>query len=255
VWFRNASDYSCNKKWGTGKPFQPYRHPKLWESSIKADAYFFDIDGTLLVTRDLVHWNALRQAMLEVYGSETTIEGISYHGKTDVAILKAALNRSGISDLVFYQQLPAALSVVCREVSCNLSGLQPDVCPSVPRLLSQIQDLKKMLGIASGNLETVGWHKLSAASIRDFFSFGSFGDQFELRTDIFDYAVSAAKSQLGQSASICFVGDTPDDVLAARNVNAQVIAVATGTFGLRELAKFNPDLSCQSCEELIGRLQ
>jgi hypothetical protein len=25
----------------------------------QADAYFFDIDGTLLVTRDLVHWNAL----------------------------------------------------------------------------------------------------------------------------------------------------------------------------------------------------
>ena len=29
-----------------------------------ADAYIFDIDGTLLVTKDLVHWNALHQAMI-----------------------------------------------------------------------------------------------------------------------------------------------------------------------------------------------
>ena len=43
-------------------------HPK-----ISADAYFFDIDGTLLVTRDLVHWNGLHQAMLEVYGVDTNI--------------------------------------------------------------------------------------------------------------------------------------------------------------------------------------
>ena len=61
-----------------------------------ADAYIFDIDGTLLNTRDLVHWNALHQAMLEVYGVDTTIEGIAYHGKTDIGILGAALERAGL---------------------------------------------------------------------------------------------------------------------------------------------------------------
>jgi hypothetical protein len=38
-----------------------------------AGAYVFDIDGTLLVTRDLVHWNALHQAMLEAYGVDATL--------------------------------------------------------------------------------------------------------------------------------------------------------------------------------------
>src|SRR2546429_1218690 len=33
------------------------------------DAYLFDIDGTLLVTRDLVHYNALNRAIREVYES------------------------------------------------------------------------------------------------------------------------------------------------------------------------------------------
>lgn len=39
---------------------------------IHADGYFFDIDATLLVTRDLVHWNAIHQAMPEVFGVDTT---------------------------------------------------------------------------------------------------------------------------------------------------------------------------------------
>src|SRR5437764_2379027 len=222
---------------------------------IKADAYFFDIDGTLMVSRDLVHWHAMHQAMLEVYGLDANFDGIPYHGKTDVAILRMALNRRGISDPVFYRDLPAALAVVRREVSANASGIRPDLCPSIPKLLAEIRDLKRVLGVASGNLESVGWNKLSAAGIRDFFSLGSFGDEFEMRTAIFDHAVSSARSLLGPSASVCFFGDTPDDIHAARRVNAQIVAVATGVYPYAELARLNPDLCCRSCDEILGRLQ
>jgi phosphoglycolate phosphatase len=222
---------------------------------LKADAYFFDIDGTLLVSRDLVHWNAMHRAMLEVYGLDANLDGIPYHGKTDVAILRMALNRQGIPDSVFYEKLPQALAVIRSDVSANVKGFRLHVCPSIPNLLAEIRSFYKLIGVASGNLESVGWNKLSAAGIRDFFTCGSFGDEFELRTAIFDHAVSAAKSQLGQSASVCFVGDTPDDIQAARKVNAQVVAVATGIFPLPELASFNPDLCCRCCDDVLGRLQ
>lgn len=222
---------------------------------IKADAYFFDIDGTLMVSRDLVHWNAMHQAMLEVYGLDANFDGIPYHGKTDPAILRMALTRRGISDSTFCEKLPAALTVVCREVSANASGLRPAVCPSIPKVLAEIRDLDKLLGVASGNLEKVGWHKLTAARIRDFFTCGSFGDNFELRTAIFDHAVSTAKNRFGQSASVCFVGDTPDDIEAARKVNAQVLAVGTGIYSAQELSRLKPDLCCASCEEVLGKLQ
>jgi phosphoglycolate phosphatase len=228
---------------------------KIKTELLKADAYFFDIDGTLIVSRDLVHWHAMHQAMLEVYGLDANFDGIPYHGKTDVAILRMALNRRGISDPVFYRDLPAALAVVRREVSANASGIRPDLCPSIPKLLAEIRDLKRVLGVASGNLESVGWNKLSAAGIRDFFSLGSFGDEFEMRTAIFDHAVSSARSLLGPSASVCFFGDTPDDIHAARRVNAQIVAVATGVYPYAELARLNPDLCCRSCDEILGRLQ
>lgn len=222
---------------------------------LKADAYFFDIDGTLLVSRDLVHWNAMHRAMVDVYGMDANLEGVPYHGKTDVAILRMALTRRGISDSEFYKKLPHALALMRRDVSANAGELRPDVCPSIPKLLGEIRDLRKLMGVASGNLETVGWNKLSAAGIRDFFTCGSFGDNFELRTAIFDHAVGSAKRQLGVSASICFIGDTPDDIEAARKVNAKVVAVATGIFQVSDLAHLNPDLCCESCDEVLGRLR
>ena len=222
---------------------------------IEADAYFFDIDGTLLVTRDLVHWNALHQAMLEVYGVDTTIEGLAYHGKTDVAILRMALNRCGVGDGAFDEKLPAALAAVCREVSAHAAEILPRVCVGIPEVLLHLREQKKLLGVASGNLESVGWSKVSAAGLREFFSLGSFGDRCEFRAAIFDNAIAAARKLIGTSARACFIGDTPDDVDAARRVNAQIIAVSTGTFGFDELARLNPDACCTSCADILEKLR
>ena len=132
-----------------------------------ADAYVFDIDGTLLVTKDLVHWNALHQAMIEAYGVDATIDGIPYHGMTDISILRAALARAGVSDGAFKSALPAALEVVCREVEVNRKQIAPQACAGVPALLTKLRQRGTLLGVASGNLETVGWHKIEAAELRD----------------------------------------------------------------------------------------
>jgi Predicted phosphatases len=222
--------------------------------AIQADAYVFDIDGTLLVTRDLVHWNGLHQAMLVVYGVDTTIEGIPYHGKTDIGILRAALKRCGITGHAFEEELPAALSIIRREVSAHASEICAGACSAIPELLSELQRSGKLLGIASGNLETVGWHKLTAANVREFFSFGSFGDCREARYEIFDHAKSEVRQRLGKGARVCFIGDTPEDIRSARKVGSQIIAVATGSFAYEELRNQGPDACCHSCGELLGQL-
>ncbi len=218
---------------------------------LEADAYIFDIDGTLLVTRDLVHWNGMHQAMLEAYGVDTTIEGLSYHGKTDIGILRMALDRCGIAGANFQQRLPVALAAICREVSANCSGLRPEVCPGIAELLKELRDRGKLLGIASGNLEIVGWHKITAAGLRQFFVFGSFGDTCELRSAIFERAANEVRMRLGQHARTCFIGDTPEDIRAARYAKAQVVAVATGVHKFDELAALQPDACYYSCAELV----
>jgi phosphoglycolate phosphatase-like HAD superfamily hydrolase len=216
-----------------------------------ADAYVFDIDGTLLVTKDLVHWNALHQAMLEAYGVDTTIEGIQYHGKTDLSILRAALAREGIGGTQFEAALPRALAVVCDEVEKHHRELAPIVCPGIVQLLERLKTDGKLLGVASGNLETVGWHKIEAAGLRRFFSFGCFSDQNESRGEIFRNALACVRQQLDPKACVCFVGDTPSDVEAARQVGGQIVAVASGTFSLDELSACTPDLCVSHCGEFF----
>jgi phosphoglycolate phosphatase-like HAD superfamily hydrolase len=50
---------------------------------------------------------------------------------------------------------------------------------------------------------------------------------------------------------MCFVGDTPADILAARSVNAPVIAVATGIYGMETLRQQQPDLCLPCCAGLL----
>src|SRR5580704_2932657 len=206
-----------------------------------ADAYLFDIDGTLLVTRDGVHRNALHRAMREAYGVDTTIDGIAYHGKTDLGILRAALEREGVSSDRFEANLPAALEVVCRDVSANASRIAPTVCAAIPEVLAELKVAGKLLGLASGNLESVGWLKIEAAGLRDFFSFGCFSDNNENRADIFRQGAAEVRRRLGESAQICFIGDTPEDIKAARLAKSKIVAVCTGIFGADELACHEPD--------------
>jgi phosphoglycolate phosphatase len=215
------------------------------------DVYLFDIDGTLLNTRDLVHYNALNRAMLEIYGVDTTIDGIRFHGKTDLGILRATLARAGVAGDAFQAKLPLALDVVRREVTTNLAGLRPEICSGVPELIKKLDAAGKLLGVASGNLEVVGWHKVQAAGLRQYFSFGYFSDHWEMRAEVFQNAVSEARRRAGDSASICFIGDTPDDILAARQAGAQVIAVSTGIYKSDELLQHHPDMCVCSCAELL----
>jgi phosphoglycolate phosphatase len=217
-----------------------------------ADAYFFDIDGTLLTSRDRIHYHALNTAMRAVYGVDTTIDGVAYHGMTDLGILRAALHRVGVSGDDFLSKLPAALTVVREYVDREAATLAPQVCVAIRDVLTRLQQAGKWMGVASGNLESVGWHKVRAAGLREFFTSGYFADCCETRGEIFIQAATGARKMLPPGASICFVGDTPSDVLAARQANAKVIAVATGIFTFDDLQSRHPDLCLASCAELLA---
>lgn len=217
----------------------------------KTDAFIFDIDGTLLLTRDLVHWNGLHRAMLEVYGVDANLDGVPYHGKTDIAILRSALLRKNVSEEMFYKRLEHALAIICREVAEHAQEIDAGVCPAVPKLLANLDREKRLVAVASGNLETVGWLKLTAAGLRKYFQFGCFGDRCEQRRDIFRDALEAARHRLGSEARVAFVGDTPDDIFAARHVGAYIIAVSTGVFSFQELSALEPDVCSENCADLL----
>ena len=83
------------------------------------DAYLFDIDGTLLNSRDMVHLDAFLIAMQNVYGRTVGLEGVAVQGSTDPIILLRALEQAGVCEADGRRALPAAMARMCQEVEAR----------------------------------------------------------------------------------------------------------------------------------------
>ncbi|HLK32038.1 MAG TPA: HAD family hydrolase [Terriglobales bacterium] len=217
----------------------------------RAEAYLFDIDGTLLNSRDGVHYNAFHAALRAIYAIDSPIDGVPVHGNTDLGILRAVVLRAGFSAADFEARLPSAIACMCAEASQHAADMRPELCPSVRELLTALRQSGKLLGVVSGNLEPIGRLKLKAAGIEQFFAFGSFSDQRELRRDIFRHGIAEARRRLGPAAEVCFVGDTPADIAAAHELACPILAVATGIFSAADLLAQRPDACITCCSELL----
>lgn len=211
-----------------------------------AEAYLFDIDGTLLNSRDAVHYFSFRNAVRQVLGIEVGIDGVPVHGNTDPGILRAALRQAGVQNDVVDAHMPEIVERMCAEVQRNHLDMRPELCPSILELISYLQKRGKLLGAASGNLEPIGWLKLEKAGLRKWFAFGSFSFPRESRAEILQHGIELARRRLGPQATVAVVGDTPSDIEAARAVEAPVITLTTGIFSFSDLVACNPD-ACFSC--------
>ena len=217
----------------------------------KADAYLFDIDGTLLNTRDAIHYFAFRNALKEIYGFDATIDGVPVHGNTDIGILRAVCRLQGISDADFEQKLPAINRMMSAEVSQRQAEIRADVCPSINDLLQRLYDSGKLIGVVTGNFEKIGWAKLSATGLRKYFHFGAFSDHTERRADIFRNGLAEVHRRLGPEALTYVVGDTPSDIAAAKEVGIPIVAVATGIYPFEALRSLRPEVCLSCCSELL----
>ena len=118
--------------------------------------------------------------------------------------------------------------------------------PGVEEVLKYLAGKGAYLGVASGNLEAIGWIKIEEAGLREWFKFGGFSDHFTVRSELIGQAAAKAREMAGANASVCIVGDTPRDIEAARANSLPVIAVATGHFSYDDLLSYEPDVCADS---------
>lgn len=215
------------------------------------DAYLFDIDGTLLVCNDAVHYHAFCHTLKMVAGIPITLEGVVAHGNTDIGILRDAFTLAGISEEVWRPRLAFIRQTMCSFVRSQQTELCTVVLPQVCEVLDHLRNQNAPIGIATGNLHDIGRMKLARAGLLEYFSFGGWSDACEYRSDVFRHAAKLAKTMTGEDASICVVGDTPADIRAARQNGLAVIAVATGVNSFAELCDEQPDWCIPSLGELL----
>jgi len=223
-------------------------------------AYLFDIDGTLLRHRDRVHVDAFFESVRTVMGRELALEGVTLSGNTDPGILRDAFRLAGVEDSVWRPHREGLLRTMCDLVAARRADLLPTVMPGVEATLAHLERKGALLGLATGNLEQIGWLKVENAGLRSWFTFGGFCDRFEARADMIAAAAAQARAILqpgateqeaGLEDTICVVGDTPFDIDAARANGLPTIAVATGRSSFEELMKHSPAACATTLQALL----
>jgi len=225
-------------------------------------AYLFDIDGTLLRHADRVHVDAFLKSVRDVMGRDLVLDGVTLSGNTDPGILRDAFQRARVEDSLWRPHREDVLRAMRVHVVARRAELLPTIMPGVEAALAHLQEKGALLGVATGNLEEIGWLKLDNAGIRSWFTFGGFCDRFEARAEMIAHAAEKARAILqsdGQGPhvgdsppSVCVIGDTPFDIEAARANQLPTIAVATGRYSFDALMEHHPVVCTTTLEALMA---
>ncbi len=215
------------------------------------NAYLFDIDGTLLHCTDAVHYFAFCEALESLAGRPLNLDGVTAHGNTDMGILRDALKLADVPEERWRPRIDQIQAAMCQFVEERKGDIRVTVLPGAVAVLEHLHSCGAVLGVATGNLEKIGQVKLTRGGLLNHFDFGGYSDAYEFRRDVFRGALEKARVLAGVDASVCVLGDTPEDIRAARANELDVIAVATGIFSFEELAAEKPDWCLRSLEELL----
>jgi phosphoglycolate phosphatase-like HAD superfamily hydrolase len=123
------------------------------------------------------------------------------------------------------------------------------VLPGVVPLLEALAAGGAAYGLCTGNVLEGARLKLARGGLDRWFTWGEdaiggFGEDGEARERVVEAALRRASARLGRALSpreALVVGDTPRDVSAAHAVGCAALAVATGRYGLAELAATGAD--------------
>lgn len=231
----------------------------------------FDVDCTLIDAHG-AGGRAVIQALDDVYGLHGDLDGYSFHGRTDPAIIRdlarlwsaagseaageggvdgnrpeaaAVAGRSGYTSGEIERLLPACIEryveLLRHEVARGRVEVLPGVAELVPALVA---DPLVAVGLLTGNVEDGARIKLGPTGLWPLFSVGAFGSDSAHRPDLPLVAVARAERMLGRrfrGKEIVVVGDTPADIQCGEQLGVTAVAVATGRHDREQLASFGPD--------------
>jgi phosphoglycolate phosphatase len=214
-------------------------------------AVLFDIDGTLITTggAGAVAW---RRAFDELHGIPADIGKFTDAGMTDPEV-----GRLTFANVLGPEPTPVELDEVMDkrleflpQAVAESEGYR--VLPGVERLLARLAKARYLLGLTTGGVEEAARIKLERGGLNGYFSFGGYGSDSPDRTELTKRAIERARALDGNrlEAGRCLVvGDTPLDVLAAREAGAVSVGVASGHFSVHELTAAGADHVLGSLEE------
>jgi phosphoglycolate phosphatase-like HAD superfamily hydrolase len=206
----------------------------------------FDIDGTLLMAGDRHHGAAFTHAFESVFGKPVTLDGVPLAGMLDAQIARILFERHGLDSDVSDARLTEMMDQMGARYVDALAGgsLRERLLPGVTEAVLACFERDWTAGVLTGNARSVGHAKLRAAGLEMLLTIGAFGDSATDRSHLVEAAIEDAERATGvrhRPEETVLIGDTPNDISAARLGGARVVAVATGRFDTEALRHHEPD--------------
>jgi phosphoglycolate phosphatase len=219
----------------------------------------FDIDGTILDSGGTAA-GAFLEALTEVFETRLERNGYSFAGKTDPQIARDLLTRAGIPPERIDEGLPLAWESYLTRFRESCRPDRVTLLPGVQALIDRLDaHPDAVLGLLTGNLREGARLKLEAAGIRfDRFLVSAFGSDHADRRELPAVAVARAEKRLDrrfEGREIVVIGDTPHDIACGEQLGVLTIAVATGSYGVDDLASCGPDHLFESLEDTAAVLE
>jgi phosphoglycolate phosphatase-like HAD superfamily hydrolase len=201
----------------------------------------WDIDGTLISSGG-AGMSALERALGDVFGVTGSLDDIDFAGRTDRWIMRQVFGKYGLpaTEGNFTRYLDGYVAAL----PAQLANPRARVFPGVREILATAAaraDLAQ--GLLTGNLVRGAQVKLGHHGLWDFFPFGAFADDGELRNDLGPHALRRAREHHGVEFAperVWIIGDTPHDIACGKIIGARTLAVTTGNYTADELAAHTP---------------
>jgi phosphoglycolate phosphatase len=218
----------------------------------------FDIDGTLIRSG-----GAGVRAFAQTFATEFELPDATkktiFAGRTDVSLVREVFALNGIPQSEenfrrFFERYPFWLDHFLHQ-------LDGGALPGVRKFIADLERSKNapLLGLLTGNVRLGAELKLRRYELWQHFKVGAFADDHEQRNCIASIARQRGCEQLGEGLAddeVLVIGDTAHDVECGKSIGAKVLAVATGTSTVQELAEHTPtwavaDLTKISAQEIL----
>ena len=202
----------------------------------------WDIDGTLISSGG-AGMQALETGLRHALGVDGSLADIDFAGRTDRWIVRRIFEKFSLPHTE--ENFANLIDGYIAALPATLANPRARVLPGVREILTTAAARSDIAqGLLTGNLRRGAKTKLGHHALWDFFAFGGFADDAELRNEISPHALRRAQEHTQTTfvpQRVWVIGDTPHDIECGRVIGARTLAVATGSHTAKQLAAHSPD--------------
>lgn len=201
----------------------------------------FDIDGTLLTVDRNFNRPLLRSIIDDLNIDYPGMENDPFSGRTDYDIITSFLVNHDFDEALYERFKKIYLQRLEEEITEH-HVLRHN---HIDEAIDYFDKPGFITGLLTGNFPDAAIVKLKTADIHHEFSFGAFGEHHKDRNMLPHLAMTSIKEMLEiepDPQKFVIIGDTPRDVICAKNAGMKCVSVTTGKFSEEQLREHGPDL-------------